>query len=149
MLNMMESARADIKNAVMEALGRCVADGALPPEPIPAFTIEVPGDRTHGDFATNAALISAKAFKMPPRNRAEIAGPGFINFFLGVSWYASAVSAVLKGGKSYGRSDKGAGKKVMVEYVSANPTGPMHMGNARGGALGDCLASCSTGPASR
>ena len=158
MLNLMEEARRGIKNAVMEALGRCVADGALSAEPIPAFTIEVPADRAHGDFATNVALVSAKTFKMPPRKiaqeiigrldlsetpleRAEPAGPGFINFFLSQSWYASVVEAVLGEGDGYGRTDYGRGEKVMVEYVSANPTGPMHMGNARGGALGDCLAS--------
>lgn len=158
MLNLMEDARRGIKDAVMEALGRCVADGALPGEPIPAFTVEVPADRAHGDFATNVALISAKAFRMPPRKiaqavidrlelgdtpyeRAEIAGPGFINFFLSQVWYASVIEAVIREGDEYGRTDYGNGEKVMVEYVSANPTGPMHMGNARGGALGDCLAS--------
>jgi arginyl-tRNA synthetase len=158
MLNLMEDARRGIKDAVMEALGRCVADGALPGEPIPAFTVEVPADRAHGDFATNVALISAKAFRMPPRKiaqavidrlelgdtpyeRAEIAGPGFINFFLSQAWYASVIEAVIREGDEYGRTDYGNGEKVMVEYVSANPTGPMHMGNARGGALGDCLAS--------
>lgn len=72
---------------------------------------------------------------------AEVAGPGFLNFFLSPSFYAAVVAEVLEAGAQYGRSDFGGGKKVMVEFVSANPTGPMHMGNARGGALGDCLAS--------
>ena len=158
MLNLMYTAQEEIKQAVVEAMGRCVAEGLLPAEPVPAFAIEVPGDRSHGDFAANVALISAKAFRMPPRKiaeaifsklelnqfhleKAEVAGPGFLNFFLSMAWYADVLRAVNEEGKEYGRSDFGGGKKYMVEYVSANPTGPMHMGNARGGALGDCLAS--------
>ena len=140
------------------ALWRCVAEVTLPPEPIPSFGVEVPADRSHGEFASNVALLSAKAFRMPPRRiaeavlaqldlsgtcltRAEAAGPGFLNFFLAPCWYSSVLEAIRNEGKAYGSSDIGRGKKVMVEYVSANPTGPMHMGNARGGALGDCLAS--------
>ncbi len=124
----------------------------------PAFVIEVPADNAHGDFACNAALAGAKAFRMPPRkiaeilaesadlqgtvfSRLEIAGPGFINFFLGDGFCADVVRAILEDGESYGRTDFGGGQKYMVEFVSANPTGPMHLGNARGGALGDCLAS--------
>ena len=158
MLNLMNTAELQIKMAVMEALGRCVAEGLLPPEPIPAFAIEVPGERSHGDFAANVAMVSAKAFRLPPRKIAEVilsklelcgtyleiaevAGPGFLNFFLAPSWYAGVLKAISDEGVLYGRSDYGHGKKVMVEYVSANPTGPMHIGNARGGALGDCLAS--------
>jgi arginyl-tRNA synthetase len=158
MLNLINSAEREIKAAVMQAMGRCVGEGILPAEPIPAFSVEVPGDRSHGDFATNVAMISAKAFRLPPRKiaeallskmelhgtvleRAETAGPGFINFFLAPSWYTGVLEAISKEGAQYGRSDYGHGKKIMVEYVSANPTGPMHMGNARGGALGDCLAS--------
>ncbi|MDR3552867.1 MAG: arginine--tRNA ligase [Clostridia bacterium] len=139
-------------------MGRCVAQGLLPAEPCPAFTIEVPADRSHGDLAANVAMISARAFRLAPRkiaeaitsnlelsgtmaSRAEVAGPGFINFFLAPQWYSAVLEAVLSEGPSYGSCDLGRGSRVMVEFVSANPTGPMHMGNARGGALGDCLAS--------
>ena len=158
MINPMNAATDQIRRAVMEAMGRCVAENILPAEPVPAFTVEIPGDRAHGDFAANVGLVSARAFKMPPRKiaeavlsrleladtmlaRAEVAGPGFLNFFVSPAWYTSVLQAIGREGASYGTSDFGAGKKLMVEYVSANPTGPMHMGNARGGALGDCLAS--------
>lgn len=147
-----------LREALKAALQAAVAAGELPDEPLPEFTVEVPADRSHGDLAANAAMVSARAFRKAPRMiaeclashldlkgtylaRAEVAGPGFLNFFLSPAYYADAVSAVLDGGDSYGRSDYGAGKKVMVEFVSANPTGPMHMGNARGGALGDCMAA--------
>ncbi len=147
-----------LREALKAALRAAVAAGELPDEPLPEFTVEVPADRAHGDLAANAAMVSARAFRKAPRMiaeclvshldlegtylaRAEVAGPGFLNFFLSPAYYADAVSAVLDGGDTYGRSDYGAGKKVMVEFVSANPTGPMHMGNARGGALGDCMAA--------
>jgi arginyl-tRNA synthetase len=158
MFNPVNAATDDIKRAVMEALGRAVGDGSLPCEPIPEFSVERPADRSHGDFACNVAMASAKAFRLPPRKiaeiilerlelsgtcfeRAEAAGPGFLNFFLSPSWYSRVLKAVSREGAGYGSSGAGRGKKVMVEFVSANPTGPMHMGNARGGALGDCLAS--------
>ena len=158
MRNLINSAIKEVKSCVMDAMGRCVAEGLIPAEPCPAFTVEIPGDRSHGDLAANVAMVSAKAFHMPPRKiaeailkhldfagtsllRAEAAGPGFLNFFLAPRWYSSVLQAILEEGEKYGTSDVGKGKKVMVEYVSANPTGPMHMGNARGGALGDCLAS--------
>ena len=125
---------------------------------IPEFTIETPADRSHGDLATNAAMVSARAFRMAPRKiaeiltshidlagtcltRCEIAGPGFINFFYDSSFYAAVLEEIKVQGKDYGRSNYGEGKTVLVEFVSANPTGPMHIGNARGGALGDTLAS--------
>jgi arginyl-tRNA synthetase len=124
---------------------------------VPDFNIEIPADSAHGDFATNAALCSSKAMRQNPRQlaeillakmnlegsffeRTEIAGPGFINFFLGKAWYAQTVSAVIKDGADYGSSDYGKGETRLVEFVSANPTGPMHIGNARGGALGDAIA---------
>ena len=147
-----------LRQAVLDAMGKAVADGALPPEPVPAFTVEVPADRANGDYATNAAMACAKAFRMAPRkiaeeiagridlsdtffSRCEIAGPGFLNFFLDDSYYAAILKDIRDCGKTYGRSNFGKGKRVMVEFVSANPTGPMHMGNARGGALGDCLSA--------
>lgn len=158
MHNIVSIAEDQVRQAVLRAAGEAVAAGELPAEPMPAFVVEVPGDRAHGDFAVNAALASAKAFRRSPRQiadalckhldltgtflqKAEVAGPGFLNFFLSPSYYAAAVEAVLTDGDDYGRSDFGQGKKVLVEFVSANPTGPMHIGNARGGALGDCLAS--------
>ena len=147
-----------LRQAVLDAMGKAVAEGALPPEPVPAFSVEVPADRANGDYATNAAMACAKAFRMAPRkiaeeifarmdladtffSRCEVAGPGFLNFFLADSYYAAILKDIRACGKEYGRSDYGRGKRVMVEFVSANPTGPMHMGNARGGALGDCLAA--------
>ena len=143
-----------IRNAVAAAIGA----GELPEGDLPAYVIEVPADRTHGDLATNVAMVSAKAFRSAPRKiadgivahlalegtyfeKAEVAGPGFLNFFLSPAYYGDIVAEAQEKDKTFGRSDFGSGKKVMVEYVSANPTGPMHMGNARGGALGDCLAS--------
>ena len=158
MVNIIEKAKNDVKEIVMNALGRLVAEGKIPSEPIPAFAVEIPNDKSHGDFSCNAALVSAKAFKKSPRDIAalivesavldgtvfekiELAGPGFLNFFVGKSWFAGAVNTVLVEKEDYGKTNDGNGKRILVEFVSANPTGPMHIGNARGGALGDCLAS--------
>ena len=149
---------AQLHTAVETAIKKAIAAGALPEAALPDFIIETPADTSHGDFATNAAMAGAKAFRMPPFkiaqaitenldlsgtffDRFETAGPGFINFFLGSGYYAAVVTEVLADPEGYGSSDFGKGEKVMVEFVSANPTGPMHMGNARGGALGDCLAA--------
>ena len=151
-------ATRDLRQIILDALGRAVAEKALPMEPAPDFTIETPADPSHGDFATNVAMVSAKAFHMAPRKIAEalspyfefsgtyfekfeIAGPGFINFFLSPRFYAAVLQDIEALQDGYGRSDFGKGKKINVEFVSANPTGPMHMGNARGGALGDCLVA--------
>lgn len=158
MSNFTEQTTGQLREAILDALGRAVAAGTLPAEPIPDFKIEVPGDRTHGDYAANVALVSAKAFHMPPRviaqaiteqldltntfaDSAEIAGAGFINFRLSSRFYANVLAQIEEQKGSYGRSDFGEGKRINVEFVSANPTGPMHIGNARGGALGDSLAS--------
>lgn len=147
-----------LKNAVTSAIENAIKNGELPQAEIPQFIVETPADRTHGDFATNAAMAGAKAFRMPPFkiaqaitanleladtmfDRIETAGPGFINFFLGTDFYTSVIREILSNPEGYGKSDFGKGEKIMVEFVSANPTGPMHMGNARGGALGDCLAA--------
>lgn len=147
-----------LKEAITDAMNKAIEKGELPKAELPQFIIETPADRTHGDFATNAAMAGAKAFRMPPFKiaqaitanlnlentlceRFETAGPGFINFFLGDSYYSAVIRDVLANPEIYGSSDFGKGEKVMVEFVSANPTGPMHMGNARGGALGDCLAA--------
>ena len=149
---------SQLKAAVEAAMKKAVAAGTLPEAELPEFIVEVPADTSHGDFATNAAMAGAKAFRMPPFKiaqaitenldlsgtffeKCETAGPGFINFFLGGDFYAGTVRDILCDPEGYGSSDFGKGEKVMVAFVSANPTGPMHMGNARGGALGDCLAS--------
>ncbi len=147
-----------LRERIMEALGRAVANGELSAEIIPDFIIERPSNSANGDFSTNVAMAGAKAFKKAPRaiaesivnnldlgdtlfDRAEIAGPGFINLFLSQQYYTEILKDISAKGENYGKSDFGKGKKVLVEFVSANPTGPMHIGNARGGAIGDCLAS--------
>ena len=157
-MNLIKNSQDELRQIILNALGEGVASGELPAEPVPSFNIEIPADRSHGDFATNVAMVCAKAFKLPPRkiaevisekvylegtffSKCEVAGPGFINFFLADKWYSVVIDTVLSEGNSYGRTETGANKKVMVEFVSANPTGPMHIGNARGGAIGDCLAS--------
>ncbi|MDR2908903.1 MAG: arginine--tRNA ligase, partial [Oscillospiraceae bacterium] len=136
------SARRIIEGAVLAAM----EEGELTKAELPAFTVEIPADTAHGDFASNIAMAGAKAFSAPPRKiasailarmdfatscflRAEIAGPGFLNLFLRPEWFAGAVTAILEKGACFGDTDMGKGKKVMVEFVSANPTGPMHMGN--------------------
>ncbi len=158
MQNPVLDAKEQLKELILSALGRAVSSGTLIAEPIPSFSIEIPADTKNGDLATNVAMVSAKAFKLPPRKiaeaivsevildgsyfeKVEIAGPGFINFFLSRNWFSGVVASVHQNKENYGRTDFGSGKKVMVEFVSANPTGPMHIGNARGGAIGDCLAS--------
>ena len=150
--------RADIREKILEAAGRAMADGTLPTTATGDFIIEVPGDRKNGDFSSNAAMAWARDFHRAPRQiadallahmdlegsflaRCETAGAGFLNFYLADSYYAAILRDIREKGGAYGRSDYGRGKKINVEFISANPTGPMHMGNARGGALGDCLAA--------
>ncbi|MDE5884929.1 MAG: arginine--tRNA ligase [Oscillospiraceae bacterium] len=158
MTNMIQTAQAQLKEILLQAMGQLVAAEKIPAEPIPAFQIEIPADKSHGDFAANIAMVSARTLHMPPRKiaellaenfiltgsyfeRAEIAGPGFLNFFLRKTWFSDTIQAVLTEQDDYGKSDIGAGKRALVEFVSANPTGPMHVGNARGAALGDGIAS--------
>ncbi len=160
---MMSNPVSDIKQSitalVRAALDAAAASGTLSAcAELPAFVVEIPADTSHGDFATNAAMVCARTFRCAPRKvaeaicqnlvlegsgieRVEIAGPGFINFFLSQGWFSEVVHSVLAQGDAYGRTSFGSGEKVQVEFVSANPTGPMHMGNARGGAIGDCLAA--------
>ena len=150
----LENARALLENAAAAAM----ASGALPQAELPAFIVEIPADVKNGDVASNLAMAGARAFRKAPRqiaeaivgaldlsgslfDRVEIAGPGFINLFLGSGWFTGVLRAACSE-PEYGRTDGGADKRYNVEFVSANPTGPMHMGNARGGALGDCLAAC-------
>ena len=145
------------KNQIKEKLKES-ALSAFSRDDLPEFTVETPADRAHGDFAVNAAMVWARELHAAPRaiaekllagadfegtyiGKCEIAGPGFINFFLSDEFYADIVADVTARGENYGKSDFGGGKRVLVEFVSANPTGPMHIGNARGGALGDCLAA--------
>ena len=158
MSKLVGTATEALRRAVCAAMEAAMEAGDLPRAELPEFTLEVPADRAHGDWACNAAMAGARAFRTAPRKiaeavaahlsldgtyfeRAEIAGPGFLNFFLRRSFYSDVLRDVIALGDGYGRSDYGAGRRVMVEFVSANPTGPMHMGNARGGALGDCLAA--------
>ncbi len=160
MVNLLKQAQDQLRQAVLQAYQKAVQAGALPQTEgdMPAFVVEMPADSKNGDFAANAAMVWARALRLAPQKIAqalcenisledtcfascESAGPGFLNFRLADSFYQNACQSILKEQDAYGKSDFGAGKKVMVEFVSANPTGPMHMGNARGGALGDCLAS--------
>ncbi len=155
---LVQKATEQLKQRLTDAVKAAIASGALPKNEIPEFTIEIPADRAHGDYATNLAMAAAKPFRQAPRKiaeaitahldlsgtyleRCEIAGPGFINFFLNSRFNIDVMKDIAARGGDYGRSSYGKGEKVMVEFVSANPTGPMHMGNARGGALGDCLAA--------
>ena len=157
MKNPAESAKQQIQDLIMTAFRTAAERGILPQtEPAP-FIVEVPADRKNGDFSTNAAMANARVFKSAPAKIAAalldcinldgtyfqscvMAGPGFMNFTLGTGYYSDILKKVNQEGSNYGRSDYGKGKSALVEFVSANPTGPMHVGNARGGAIGDCLA---------
>ncbi len=147
-----------LREAVKKALEQAMEKGELPEAPLPDFALEVPGDRSHGDWACNAAMVGAKAFHAAPKKIAqaiadnlslagtyfkscEIAGPGFLNFSYDGRFYGDVLRDIHRLGENYGRSESGGGKRVLVEYVSANPTGPMHIGNARGGVLGDALSA--------
>ena len=158
MPNMIQNAKDSISQILNDAYQKAAEKGELPAGAALSGTVEIPKDSANGDFAANHAMAGAKALHMAPRKIAEAliahadltdtwfasveaAGPGFINFRLADKWYADVLKAVTEEGADYGRSDIGHGQKVMVEFVSANPTGPMHMGNARGGVLGDALAS--------
>ena len=151
-------AREEIKSAVINAVEKAVKAGELAKTELPDFTVEAPANREHGDYAVNAALVWAKCFHKSPSFLADIiinnsdftdtyikscekAGPGFLNFTLSDDYFSDIVSDALNKGEDYGNSDFGKGKRILVEFVSANPTGPLHIGNARGGALGDCLAA--------
>lgn len=147
-----------LKEKITSAINKAIENGDLPQGDIPQFNIEKPANKANGDYSTNVALAGAKAFKKAPRmiaeaisncleldgtvfEKVEIAGPGFMNFYLSQKFYTDVLKDVFACASDYGKSDFGQGKRVLVEFVSANPTGPMHIGNARGGAIGDCLAS--------
>lgn len=153
-----EKVQEQITTLIENAFKSAEQKGVLPSCEAAPFIIEVPADKANGDFSTNAAMVNARTFRLSPRKIAdtilselscegtyfekiEVAGPGFINFFLNSRFYADVLLDIEREGENYGKSNYGQGKKVNVEFVSANPTGPMHMGNARGGALGDCLAA--------
>lgn len=157
-MNLIENAREQVCAVVEAAYRAAVADSTLPEGEVPAVSAEAPKDATNGDWASTFAMQCAKALRLPPRkiaealvahmalegsafDKVEIAGPGFMNFTLGTAWYGEALRAVGTMGDHYGRTKSATPEKIMVEFVSANPTGPMHMGNARGGVLGDCLAA--------
>ena len=149
---------ADIRSLVLTALDAMVAAGDLPADLVTDnVTAEPPRDASHGDMATNAAMVLAKPAGMKPRDiadklavlladdprvtSAEVAGPGFLNLRLAPSVWQNVAGTVLAAGTDYGRGDLGAGRSVNVEYVSANPTGPLHVGHTRGAVFGDALAS--------
>ena len=156
----MNLAKQQITTMVNNAFEKAIENGELAqPEEIRAFVVEVPQDLRNGDFSTNAAMVNSKVFRSNPRaiatalmnhfdfegtffDNAELAGPGFINFRLNHKYFETVVKAVIENGSEYGKTNYGEGKRYNVEFVSANPTGPMHLGNARGGALGDILAEC-------
>ena len=158
MANMIQMAKEQITKLVNDAYLAAAAKGELPEGLTLNGSVEIPKDTANGDYAANFAMASAKLMRMPPRKVAEtlianmqldgswfssceVAGPGFMNFRMGDKWYGDVVRLVNSEGADYGSCDIGKGQKLMVEFVSANPTGPMHMGNARGGVLGDALAS--------
>ncbi|MBC2721581.1 arginine--tRNA ligase [Desulfosporosinus sp.] len=157
-MSLYENIKTKITNQLIEAANKAKAVGELSFEELPSFVLEEPRERQRGDLATNLAMVLTKQAKRPPREIAtalikhmetdgtwiessEIAGAGFINFRLNPLWLTGVIDEVLKAGERYGHVDIGKGQKIQVEFVSANPTGLLHMGNARGAALGDSLAS--------
>ena len=158
MANMIQKAKQQVTELVTAAYLAAAEKGELPAGLTLNGSVEIPKDTANGDYAANYAMASAKLMRMPPRKVAEtlienmkldgswfesvdVAGPGFMNFRMGSKWYSDVLKNVAEEGDSFCNCNIGEGKKLMVEFVSANPTGPMHMGNARGGVLGDALAS--------
>ncbi|MDR1927331.1 MAG: arginine--tRNA ligase [Oscillospiraceae bacterium] len=155
---LVSDAQEQLRGAILQAAQKAALAGELPAAPAGAFLMEIPSDRANGDLSSNAALTWARELRLAPRKiaetlqkhlvlegsyalRCETAGPGFLNFYYNDRYFAEILRDILVKGEAYGCSDFGQGKRINVEFVSANPTGPMHMGNARGGALGDCLAA--------
>lgn len=158
MSKIVKETEKNLRNIITSAIEQTIKNGDLPNEEIPDFIVEIPANKANGDYSSNVAMAGARVFKKAPRliaesivknidlsntlfDRVEIAGAGFLNFFLSQKFYSEILRDVFACGEDYGKSDYGSGKKILVEFVSANPTGPMHIGNARGGAIGDCLAS--------
>ncbi|MGI5970286.1 MAG: arginine--tRNA ligase [Oscillospiraceae bacterium] len=157
-MNLIEAAKKQIQELILKAYEECVLAGELPAGAQGQGTVEIPKDASFGDYASGFSMSAARSLKMPPRKIAEaiavrlklsgsyfssasVAGAGFINFRLSPKWYGDVLRNIEDEGESYGSVDEGHGKRVMVEFVSANPTGPMTIGNARGGVLGDAMAS--------
>jgi len=156
--NIVQKVKSEITEIVTNSIEKAIKSGLLNIEDMPSIEIEEPKEKQFGDLSINTAMVMAKSAKMPPRkiaeiikdglelkgtliDKVEIAGPGFMNFYLSENYKVEALKLIKRKGSDYGRVNIGNGKKVQVEFVSANPTGPMHMGNARGGALGDALSS--------
>lgn len=154
---LVKKAEQQLQETIASAIKKAIAKGELPEAEILPIKTEVPADRKNGDYSTNAAMAHARAFRLPPVKianaiienleldgtyfeKCECAGAGFLNFTLSGKYYSDIVNDVLEKGDMYGHSDINKGKRALVEFVSANPTGPMHVGNARGGAMGDCLS---------
>ena len=152
-----KDAEKQLETAVVEAIKKAIEKGELPEAELLPIKIEIPADRKNGDYSTNAAMAHARAFRLAPVKiaaaimdnlelegtyfeKCEVAGAGFLNFTLSGKYYCDIITDVLTKGDMYGHSDINKGKRALVEFVSANPTGPMHVGNARGGAMGDCLS---------
>ncbi len=157
-MNMIQNAKDQVLDLTVSAYQKAAAEGLLPQDAAVTPSVEIPKDTANGDYTTTFCLAAAKALKKNPRQVAQIlmdhmdlsgsyftsvemAGPGFLNFRLGNKWFRDTVACVEQEGAAYGCNDALKDQKIMVEFVSANPTGPMHMGNARGGVLGDTLAS--------
>ncbi|WP_027717963.1 arginine--tRNA ligase [Desulfovirgula thermocuniculi] len=158
MKGIVQEIRERLAAALESAVNQAAAKGLLPVTALPPFTVEVPREKEHGDFAANLAMLLARAARSAPRRiaevlvncldltgipveKVEVAGPGFINFYLHPRWVLPELPRIVQAGDDYGRADVGGGMRVQVEFVSANPTGLLHMGNARGAALGDSIAA--------
>lgn len=158
MSKLVKETEQNLRDIITNAVKKAMDAGDLPQSDIPDFIVEIPANKANGDYSSNVAMAGARVFKKAPRfiaesivknidlsdtlfDRVEIAGPGFLNFFLAQKFYSEILRDIFACGEDYGKSDYGKGERVLVEFVSANPTGPMHIGNARGGAIGDCLAS--------
>ncbi|NMB00289.1 MAG: arginine--tRNA ligase [Firmicutes bacterium] len=155
-MSVMLKQKEELASAIEAAISAALANGQLDVGQVPEINLEVPRDKGHGDFASNIALVMAKAAKKAPREVAqiivdnlsqgnvirqvEIAGPGFINFFLSNDWLYDTLRVIERQGQEYGNSQHGAGEKILLEFVSANPVGPMNVVNARAAAVGDTLA---------
>lgn len=158
MSDIVEEIRVGLAHSLVGALKAAGGKSLIKVDRVPDFTVEAPREKEHGDFATNLAMLLAKPARLAPRRVAEIlvqnlarnaawvekieiAGPGFINFYLQRDWVYQAIPRIIKESENYGRIKLGKGQKIQVEFVSANPTGLLHMGNARGAALGDSIAA--------
>ena len=147
--------KEQLSQAIVDAAKQAIADGVLPEAELPQIVLEVPPQKEFGDYATNFAMQAARAFRKSPRmiaealtermkyswlDRAEIAGPGFINFYLQSDWVYDLLARALSEGEAYGNGAP-IDEKVQIEFVSANPTGPLHVGHGRGAAFGSALVN--------